>query len=142
MVHDDSVAGEQAPWTKEARDYALAGISVVREYRGGAEEYGPEFGQAEVLKEFQRLVPLLAGEGGSDADGLASIASGLTRLGDILLEWIQNDADNKATLLADVRGKFPDYEEPATYPHKQKWSSWRGVLLDIEKTIRTSPTSD
>lgn len=133
---------EHAPWSKFARDCALAAIGVVREYRGGAQEYGPAFGEAEVLKEFQRVVPLLAGEGGSDAEGLASIAVGLARLGDALLEWIQNEADNKALLLADVRKTLPDYEEPDTYPTKPKWSTWSGVLLDIEDSFKNSPTVD
>lgn len=131
---------QEAPWSKEARDYALAAIEVVREYRGGTAEYGPEFGQAAVLAEIYKQVQRFGNS--NDAEGLASVAVGLVRLGDTLLEWIQAEADNKKTLLADVRKLLPDYEEPGTYPTNPNWSKWSGVLLTIEDGFRDSPTVD
>ncbi|WP_373142144.1 hypothetical protein [Mycobacterium marinum] len=131
---------QQPPWSREARDYALAAIDVVREYRGGTAEYGPEFGQAAVQAEILQQVRRFGGS--NDADGLVSITVGLVRLGDMLLDWIQAEADNKKALLAHVRESLPDYVEPDTYPTSAKWSKWSGVLLAIEDSVRTSPTVD
>lgn len=136
------------PWSQDARDYVLAAISVAREYKGGTEEYGPEFGEAEVLKEIVKQIDQLGGTSGVGtvpagiADGLASVATGLVRLSEMLLDWIQNDADNRKALLDDVRRKFPDYAEPTTYPSDPKWSKWTGVLLTLEQSVKDSPTSD
>lgn len=131
----------QPPWSKEARDYVLSAISILREFRGTTEARGYEAGELDAMNEFVRLVRELGD--GNDADGLASIAVGFTRLSDMLLDWIQNEADNKKVLMADLGRKFPDYEEPDSYPTEPKrWSDWTGVLLDIEKSVRYSPTVD
>lgn len=139
-MSEESGTGQQQPWTQEARDNVLAALSAVREFRGGTEEYGPEFGQAEALGWFRDRIPELGNS--NDADGLARVAIGLVRLSDMLLDWIQNEADNKKTLLADVRKKHPGYEEPDTYPTHPNWSTWVHVLLAIEKSVGDSPTAD
>ena len=127
---------QQEPWSKEARDYTLAGISVAREFTAG----GAEFAVVDTTREVFELVKRFGGS--EDADGLASLVIGLTRLSDMLLGWIQAEADNKKTLLADIKRKLPDYEEPDTYPTDPSWSTWEGVLRAIEKTVRNSPTVD
>ncbi|VEG58143.1 Uncharacterised protein [Mycolicibacterium aurum] len=143
MSEDSESTEQQQPWSSDARDYTLAAIDVVRELKGGTEEYGPEFGQAEVLEEVKKQVQRFGGS--VDADGLASVAVGLTRLSEMLLSWIQNEADKKKVLLADVREKLPDYDEPDTYPAAPdwpNWSTWKGVLIAIENVVRNSPTAD
>lgn len=126
----------QPLWTREARDYVLAGISVTREFKGG----GVEFGAQDAVEEIAQLVVRFGGS--SDSEGLASLVIGLTRLADLLLDWIENEAANKEALIAQVTKMFPDFEHSDSYPTDPSWSTWSGVLRAIEKTVKNSPVSE
>lgn len=123
-------------WTAEQRDAALKGLSIIREGFGGGEQYAAE----DVMAEVQRLVN--AADEESDAHALAFLLSGVASAAFLLLDWIEGEASNKQELLADVRRRLPDYEEPDTYPTDPKWSNWDGVLRAIEKAVKDTQTVD
>ncbi len=134
-----SEATAPQPWTREARDYTLAGISVVRAFKHEKQGGVVTVGQTQTLAAFEEAVHRLGG--GNNLEGTAVLASGLTRLADMLLDWIQNEADAKQALLQDIRLQLPDYEEPDTYRTDPQWSTWDGVLQAIEGSVRVSPTA-
>ncbi|MGY4868386.1 hypothetical protein [Mycolicibacterium elephantis] len=153
----------QKPWSAQARDDVLAGISLAREFKGGGRQFaigdafrevleavrGPEAAKnAEKLLEAIQNTPDAPAESvgfaqlPEDAIQLAGLVVGLTRLTDILLDWIERDAANRKTLLADIRKMFPDYDEPEEIAVDPRFSTWGGVLKAIEASVRNGPVSD
>lgn len=116
-------------YTPQQQADTLAGLAVIREQRNG----GPEYAVADAAHE---VVDQIKKQGGLPADGLAGLVAGLSNAAVLLLTWIENQAEHKELLLADVRRRLPDYEEPDTYPTDPRWSTWDGVLRAIEKAVR------
>lgn len=139
MAGEESGA-EREPWSKETRDFTLDALAVARENMAGGSRYAMEDVAAELKAAVKRQAE--RGSTNSEEGALAGFVLGFIRLSEALLSWMQAEADNKKILLADVRRRLPDYEEPDTYPHEPRWATWDGMLLDIEKAIRAGAVSD
>lgn len=82
MTGEESTAEQPKPWSRDSRDFTLAGLALVRELKGGGEEYGPE----DVARELMPYVEKFTTDG-DQREGLACVVAGLIRLGDALLTW-------------------------------------------------------
>lgn len=116
-------------YTPQQQADTLAGLAVIREQRNGGLEYAVADATHEVVEQVKK-------QGGPPADGLAGLVAGLSNAAVLLLDWIEREAENKAILLADVRRRLPDYEEPDTYPTDPSWSKWDGVLRALDEAVR------